>query len=532
MAAATKTGPSTLPAHPGAIVSRSLSLPSLRGRAQRCRTAALHVVALRVQIVQLRHLLPQRAVEVGLSAHRTTYRVNLTNRSRSVEFVASGAYRALMEGTSAGGPLEGHRLEFDQSLASLIQNAQQMLTAQNRLRGLLRASRIIVADLDLDTVLTRIVESACDLVEADYGALGVVSSDRSGLERFVHVGLDDDAVAAIGHLPQGRGLLGLLIDDPRPIRVADLREDPHSIGFPAHHPPMQGFLGVPISVRGEVFGNLYLTRREGKEFTSEDEELVSALAATAGTAIEHARLFEEARQRESWLGTATSLTRRVLAGEDPLPAISRSVYGLAGADLVVVAQPSEDQGHLEIAVAIGEAAEQVSEARYPLSGTLSELVLSGAGALRIADVADTGAWENRTVFLADKVDTGPALIVPLAGATSIRGVLWVTRGASGRPFSATDEAMVTTFANHAAMAWELALARQDQQHMEMLRDRDRIAQELGETVVRDLFAAGLALQGAAPRASGARESVEQVVDDLDSVIKKIRDSVFSERTSP
>jgi GAF domain-containing protein len=192
---------------------------------------------------------------------------------------------------ATGDPTDVPHLELDQLLTQLIERAHDVKGAQNRLRGLLRANRSVIGDLALNTVLRRIVEAACELVDAPYGAVGVIRPDGTGLEAFIHVGMEPSAVEEIGHLPEGKGLLGALIDDPRPIRLRDIRDDVRSVGFPEHHPPMRGFLGVPIRVRDEVFGNLYLASLAQGDFSVEDEELVAALAATAGVAIENARLY-------------------------------------------------------------------------------------------------------------------------------------------------------------------------------------------------------------------------------------------------
>ena len=161
-----------------------------------------------------------------------------------------------------------------------------------QLRALLEANRTIVGDLDLELVLRRVVESALALVGATYGALAVVG-EYGAVEEFVHVGMPDDAVEAIGQLPEGRGLLGLVIERQQAIRVDDLTTHPASVGFPPGHPPMRAFLGVPVRVRGEAYGHLYLTRTDAEAFTEQDEELMQALAATAGVAIENARLHDQ-----------------------------------------------------------------------------------------------------------------------------------------------------------------------------------------------------------------------------------------------
>ncbi|MGI8668133.1 MAG: GAF domain-containing protein, partial [Jatrophihabitans sp.] len=220
--------------------------------------------------------------------------------------------------------VEGSRLELNELLAQLIGRAQDVMRTQSRLRGLLRANRTIVGDLALPVVLRRILEAACELVHARYGALGVIAPD-GGLEQFIHVGMAEETVAKIGRLHDGKGLLGALIDDPRPIRLARMSDDPRSVGFPPHHPPMGSFLGVPIRVRDEVYGNLYLTGHDETEVSAEDEELVLSLAASAGVAIENARLFAESGRRQEWLQASTEITRQLLSseGEEPLQVIAR-----------------------------------------------------------------------------------------------------------------------------------------------------------------------------------------------------------------
>ena len=172
---------------------------------------------------------------------------------------------------------------------SLAASANRGTLSQVRLQSLLKANQAVAEHLDLATVLRRIVETAVELVDAQYGALGVLSPDGR-LEQLVQVGMSDAEVAAVGHLPLGLGLVGALLDDQRPIRLRHLADDPRSVGVPAGHPPMDSFLGVPIQVRGTTYGNVYLTNQSSGQFSEEDEVLVTALAATAGFAIDHARL--------------------------------------------------------------------------------------------------------------------------------------------------------------------------------------------------------------------------------------------------
>ncbi len=408
------------------------------------------------------------------------------------------------------------QLELDDLLAALVERAQDVMGARDRLRGLLRASREIASDLALPHVLRRIIEAARELVQARYAALGVLSPD-SGLEQFIHVGVDDATVARIGHLPEGKGLLGALIDDPRPIRLGTITDDPRSVGFPDHHPAMKSFLGVPIRIRDEVYGNLYLTEREGGEFTAEDEELVSALAATAATAIENARLYDEARRRQLWLEASTEITRQLLSteGEPPLRVIARRLHDMAEADVVTVVLPTADEKHVMVEVATGEQAKTLTAVTYPIEGTLSGVAIKSGRPVLVGDVRQE---RNFTVHLSEVMPVGPVMAIPLVGAARIRGALMVGRLHGRRRFNEADLDMATN-------------ARLDQQRMVLLEDRDRIARDLHDHVIQRLFVAGLTVQSVASGLSGDRrgERLAQVVGDIDATIRQIRTSIFELR---
>jgi signal transduction histidine kinase len=404
--------------------------------------------------------------------------------------------------------------------------ADQVDVAEARLLALLEANRTIVADLDLALVLRRIVESAVRLVGADYGALGVVGGDGP-LDEFVHVGMGEEAVAAIGRLPEGRGLLGLVRDKQEVVRVDDLSDHPSSTGFPVGHPAMRAFLGVPVRTRDAPYGNLYLSRTEAEPFTAHDEELVQALAATAGAAIENARLFEEARRRHEWLAASTEVTRRVLAGdESALRLIARSVHSLADSHLTTVVLPADED--LRVAVAEGEEAPGIEDTRYPMSGTLSEHVLRTGTPVRLTDAEDTASVDGRTIYLSGQVQVGPVMVLPLLGREEVRGTLVVMRGPGERAFTRGDAEMATTFANHAAVALELAEARRDQQRVLLLEDRARIARDLHDHVIQQVFAAGLVVQATASSVVDPTsvKALQEVVEHLDDAIKQIRVSIF------
>lgn len=387
------------------------------------------------------------------------------------------------------------------------------------------ARMLVVGSRALPIVLRRIVEAACELVHARYGALAVIAPG-GGLEEFIHVGIDDDTVARIGHLPEGKGLLGALIDDPRPIRLHQIADDPRSVGFPPHHPAMSSFLGVPIRVRGEVFGNRYLTGHE-RAVSAEDEELVAALAATAGVAIENARLFDEARRRQAWLQASTEITRQLLSskGEEPLQVIARRLPQIADADAVNVVLPTPGGQRLMVEVATGAGADQLTGLTYPIESTVSQLVLENGRPVLIGDIADE---HEHTVHLSEFVPVGPLMVLPLVGAQRVRGALVVGRLQSRPRFTAADMEMATTFANHAAVALELADARADRERIVLLEDRDRIARDLHDHVIQRLFGAGLTVESVASglRGDARADRLAQVVDDIDETIRQTRTSIF------
>lgn len=397
-----------------------------------------------------------------------------------------------------------------------------------RLRELLRAQGAIVGVLDLQAVLHRIVQAACDLVGAPYGALGVITPDGTGLEQFIHVGMDASTVTQIGRLPEGKGLLGALIQDPRPIRLEDLGADARSVGFPDGHPPMRGFLGVPIRIREEVFGALYLATLVPRGFSADDEELVTSLAATAGVAIQNARLFETARRRQSWLQASTDTTLRMLTGspDEVFAMIGNKVKEQAGADTVTFVRPSPDGDQLVVEAAVGFGSEALTASTYPIENTLSQYVLETGSAL-VVDVSRDKLPAKGSVYLSSVVPVGPVMVLPLVGARTTRGVLFVGR-LEGRPRFSDDEVeMATAFANHASIALELIETRRDQQRMLLLEDRARIARDLHDHVIQQLFAAGMGIQGVAAGLDEPRaEQLEEVVGRVDEAIRQIRSSIF------
>lgn len=417
---------------------------------------------------------------------------------------------------------DGPRSELDRLLADLVSSAEKVLGTQGRLRNLLKATQSIVEPTDLPIVLRRIVEAAVQLLDAKYGALGVIAPDGH-LEQFIHVGIPNETARLIGHLPEGHGLLGALIEDPRPILLDHLGEDPRSSGFPEHHPPMESFLGVPVRVRDEVFGNLYLTEQASGSFSAEDRELLTSLAATAGIAIDNARLLDETRRRQRWSSASAEIVSALIAEDSgaSLSFLADRVVELADADLVAVVVPAND-GNLIVDTARGAHAGELAGLVFPRAGSLAGRTLE-SGQPILVDMN-----ENDIVGPAGGV-RGPTMAVPLVGSSGQHGVLTVVRDI-GRPrFLPADMEMAADFAGQASLAIELNRARADSQRLAVLEDRSRIARDLHDHVIQRLFGAGLGLQALSGTLGDARarDAIDEHIESLDAAIIQIRTAIFA-----
>ncbi|HEX5596731.1 MAG TPA: GAF domain-containing sensor histidine kinase [Micromonosporaceae bacterium] len=412
----------------------------------------------------------------------------------------------------------------------MLDRVGEVVTSRERLRALLDAVVGISTDLDFRSTLQRIVEAACELVDAQYGALGVVGPDRL-LTEFITHGIDAETHAKIGELPQGRGVLGLLIAEPRPVRMPDITKHPRSYGFPPNHPPMHSFLGVPVRIRDQVFGNLYLAEKRGaKEFTEDDEQIVVALAAAAGVAIENARLYAVAHRRERWLAAAAEITN-VLLGEvrrtDALALVARRAREVAEAELVLVLLYDEEAGLFTV-----EVADQADGRPSPILGAVlpaAETTFAASVTERqhavIENFAKAAPWPVA-------VTTGPAVVSPLVGADTLHGVLVVALDADRNISTEDDLPLLASFAGQAALAMERARALEERELLVVLEDRERIARDLHDVVIQRLFATGLQLQSAVPLTGrpDVAKRINAAVDDLDSTIRDIRQAIFELRT--
>ena len=403
-------------------------------------------------------------------------------------------------------------LDLDDLIEELRSRAGSARTAQDRLGALLDAVVAVTSDLELAAVLRRIVESACQLVDATYGALGVLGPNGEELIEFVTHGIADEARAAIGPLPHGRGLLGLIIRSPHPQRVDRISEHPDSYGFPANHPQMTSFLGAPVRIRDQVFGNLYLTDKRGAErFTDDDETILTALAAAAGVAIDNARLYDRSVTQQHWGEATRDLVSALLAGrseEEVLAEATQRVLDLTGADCALIAQP------------VGKDLVVVSAAgpKAPVVGT----VLDDA--------------EARAALASAPTDPDPAAdhaVVPLtAGAPTIPLGVIVVQGLP--PELGGSSAPLLDFAQRLAVGITAARSQREQARVDLLEDRDRIARDMHDHVIQRLFATGMSLQSASRLTSEptARDRIETAVDEVDAVIKDIRHTIFALNRAP
>ncbi|HUO36808.1 MAG TPA: GAF domain-containing protein, partial [Mycobacterium sp.] len=420
------------------------------------------------------------------------------------------------------------QLRLRELLTEVQDRVEQIMQGRDRLDGLVDAMLVVTSGLDLDLTLRTIVHTAIELVDAQYGALGVRGHDHELVE-FVYEGIDEDTRRRIGPLPEGRGVLGVLIDDPRPIRLDNIDDHPASVGFPPNHPPMRTFLGVPVRIRDEVYGNLYLTEKvTGQPFSEDDEVLVQALAAAAGIAIDNACLYQQSRARQSWIAATRDIATELLSGADPATVfqlIAGEALKLTGADVVLVAVPLDNKTQVS----------DVSDLLIVETAGVTDTPMPGES-IPVAGTPIGRAYAERTPLRFDHIDlevaalanAGPALVLPLRATDTVAGVVVALRQKGAHPFSDEQLDMMAAFADQAALAWQLATTQRRMRELDVLTDRDRIARDLHDHVIQRLFAVGLALQGTIPRARSAevQRRLSDSVDDLQAVIQEIRTAIF------
>lgn len=392
--------------------------------------------------------------------------------------------------------------------------------------GLIDAMLAVTSGLDLERTLQTIVHTAMKLVDARYGALGVRAPEPARtLERFLYEGIDDAARQRIGPLPQGHGVLGLLFETTKPVRIEDLSRHPASVGFPPHHPPMRTFLGVPVRTRDVVFGNLYLTEKAGgRAFTADDEVLMLVLAGAAGIAIDNARLYQAACQQQLWIEATRDISTNLLAGEQP-SMVHRQIVQRAAA----LARSAY------CALLIPDEPDEMS---LPAGGQLTVAAATGAPdltgyAVPIRDSAAGQAYQARKPLLVPGFhdfsgSDGDALVLPMCGRDQVYGVLVCVAHDDGC-CSEEQLRMMAAFAEQCGLALQLAAAQANTvaalRELDVLTDRDRIARDLHDHVIQRLFAIGLSLQGALGSES-ADNRISRALDDLQDVVQELRTAIF------
>lgn len=404
--------------------------------------------------------------------------------------------------------------------------------AQSRVQHLLNAFLSVSTGLDLPSTLRRIVEAGTDLVDARYGALGVLRHRGAGLAQFIHVGIGDELAATMGSLPAGKGVLGQLITEPYPLRIADLSKHPSSVGFPPHHPPMKSFLGVPLLVRGEVFGNLYMTEKRHGGFTAEDEAVLTALAGAAGIAIDNAHLYEESEVRRRWLAAVADVRALLLeapSDSEALALIATRIADLTRAEATwVLMGPHPETGAYTVSAQSGAGLADLTGTQFAVGDSpVLEAVDEAGGVVSLdrSGIAHEGRYPH--------TDWGPCIALPIRVSQSVSAVVIAARPAGADRFDESLTPLVTAFADQAAVALDMAARQRLARELDVYEDRDRIARDLHDHVIQRVFASGLGLQSVLPRVPDpqARNRIQDVIRQLDDTVRDIRTTIFDLRTS-
>jgi signal transduction histidine kinase len=408
-----------------------------------------------------------------------------------------------------------------------------MKSGTDRNDQLLESVLVIASDLSIQLMLQRIIELAVKLTHARYGALGVVGSDGRLLD-FITTGITPEERQAIGPLPVGEGILGVLIRDAKPLRLPRISEDPRHVGFPPNHPPMESFLGAPVKARGKVIGNIYLTQKMGApEFDAEDEAALLVLATHAGVAIENARLYEETRRRGQWLEAVREISSTILAGTEidgVLQIIARRARELVDAATATIVTPAPDGGKdsLTIKVADGAHAAQLIGLPVPTQGSVSGDVIRTGQTEVLADASRDGRTYQPMIALGNM---GPMVLVPLVLRGRPFGTLTVANPVGGAAFDEEAVRLVQTFADQASVALEYGRAQAELNRLTVLDERERIGRELHDGVIQSLFSVGMGLQATANRSRDpeVESRVEAAVGEIDRAIRDLRNYIFGLR---
>jgi signal transduction histidine kinase len=397
--------------------------------------------------------------------------------------------------------------------------------------ALLEAGLTLASELSLPMVLQRIVDLAAEVTDARYGALGVLGPNAE-LVDFITTGISAKERRAIGALPRGRGVLGLLIREPRLVRVKDIGSHPSSVGFPANHPPMRSFLGAPVKALGQVYGNIYLAEKRGaREFGPEDERSLQVLATQAGVAIANASLYQKTLQRERWLEAQHEITTDILEGADAgaiLTSVAEHARDLAGAEAATILTTTSTPGQLVVAAAVGAYADQVIGQPVPAAKSISGAVMETGHPLHTDDAGSHVRGYQPIIRLGH---VGPAIFVPLRVGGRATGTLMVANTKGGSRFDQGTISLVETFAAQASVAIGYGRAQADVRRLELMDERERIAKDLHDGIIQSLFAVGMGLQGTALMAGSPETAarIEGAVGELDRVIRDLRNYIFGLR---
>ncbi|OBH20714.1 histidine kinase [Mycobacterium sp. E3247] len=414
-------------------------------------------------------------------------------------------------------------------LSRMHEQLDELAAERQQMAQLLQVAIEIGSDLELDAILHRIVAAAIGMTGGRYGAIGVWGPEGT-LASFVHSGMAADTVRRVGHLPVGKGLLGALRDRTEPLRVADLSDHSTAVGFPEHHPPMRAFLGMPIIIRGVVFGSLYVTDdRPGRCFCEADEVTVRALASAASVAIDNARLFDRVRAGARWTDASREISNALLSesgpGVQPLQLIVERAAELTDAEQAIVLVPTDpdrpNDDCLVVSAAVGLHADQVLGQEIPVDGsTTGEVFRAGWPLL-------TETFRRPIPAFTD-VGERPAIVMPLRSDQQTLGVIVVARNTDAEPFNETHLDLVRDFADHAAIALTLATERRNARELSVLVDRERIARDLHDQVISRVFTVGMDLQGVVARLRSPQlaSRLTRSVNELQNVIDDIRRTVF------
>jgi signal transduction histidine kinase len=425
-------------------------------------------------------------------------------------------------------------LELEDLLDELRSRASTARHSQVRMSQLLDAVVAVSADLDLAEVLGRIVDSAAALVDARYGALGVIDAEGERLVEFVTRGLSEEEHRRIGPPPRGHGVLGLLIREPRPRRLADIATHPDSYGFPPNHPEMHTFLGAPVRIRDEVFGNLYMAeKRNAEEFSDEDETILVALAAAAGVAIDNARLYDASRRQRDWSDAVAEITQVLLEHEDEEAAIGlvvRRVVALCHASAALVAIV-DDEGRLRVRAGAPTGGRPKGvEAAVVLEASMWTQVLAARQPVLLSpsDPVAAQSWREELAAVLGASADGATAVLPLPPGHGDLGIVIIAWSVEAEDLPRELMPGLTDFAQQAGLGLLAGRAQRDRALMALLDDRDRIARDMHDHVIQRLFATGLSLQSAARLASHplVQPRIDDAVDEIDAAIKEIRQAIY------